>query len=656
MGLFSVIEQVDKRFLKDHFGDNDEGNLYKAACGQLGCATLERRVGADGGDGGGRYIAGDPDDQTYRLTTNEDDPAANTYEDLARLVRTIDGAGLPGGPGRFDSAAFREPVEAIMNARAFLRWAGVNILIGGWDNYFATPSNYFLYNSGRRGDERGFVASPYFTFIPWDYDNSFGVDFFETQWQYTDIVDWPSNTDNYGRENSRGGRSRIPLVQHLLRNRDFLRYHLDHLEHLLDTVFNPAAIAAAIGAGGLWDTVAQAAYLESDSPTASRSPAGSSPTRGLAQRPRAARAAPRGREGRGDRPLRAHAPRQRQTAADRAPPGPPGRRQRRHVPGQPGATAVATGPPPTVAPLRALFQRRVDGDDALLRLARLRFAQAGLAAEVYADTPEQLEWILGFAPSRPHLPVVHLGRGVNLLDGGGRAAVQGFADRFAGRVAGLVVHDKAEMATRTGDLVAGIRELDLPPDGPVLLLEYAAGLELDWFVEVAERLREVPRVGACVDVGHVGIAQARASFSRAHPGLDLAALDPGDGRLPGLAADVEAAVASALSAVLGLLRSLGEVGKPIHLHLHDGHPLIPGLSDHFSFLIRVPVPFDHQGRRSRDLPHPRDPSGRGPPPPWRRRRPVRALARPHQRRADEPLAGRPVRERAARDLRPGRPR
>jgi hypothetical protein len=266
MGLFSVIEQVDKRFLKDHFGDNDEGNLYKAACGQLGCATLERRVGADGGDGGGRYIAGDPDDQTYRLTTNEDDPAANTYEDLARLVRTIDGAGLPGGAGRFDSAAFRESVEAIMNARAFLRWAGVNILIGGWDNYFATPSNYFLYNSGRRGDERGFVASPYFTFIPWDYDNSFGVDFFETQWQYTDIVDWPSNTDNYGRENSGGGRSRIPLVQHLLRNRDFLRYYLDHLEHLLDTVFNPAAIAAAIGTGGLWDTVAQAAYLESDSP------------------------------------------------------------------------------------------------------------------------------------------------------------------------------------------------------------------------------------------------------------------------------------------------------------------------------------------------------------------------------------------------------
>jgi hypothetical protein len=261
---------------------------------------------------------------------------------------------------------------------------------------------------------------------------------------------------------------------------------------------------------------------------------------------------------------------------------------------------VSAEPPPPGPPLRALFQRRVDGDDALLRLARLRFAQAGLAAEVYADTPEQLESVLGFAPSQPHLPVVHLGRHVNLLDDRSRAVVQTFADRFAGRVAGLVVHDKAEMGARTGDLLAGIRELGLPPEGPTLFLEYAAGLELDWFVEVAERLDDVPRAGACVDVGHVGIAQARASFSRAHPGLDLAALDPADARLPELAADVQAAVASALPAVLGLLRSLGRVGKPLHLHLHDGHPLIPGLSDHFSFLTRVPVPFDYQGRRSLD--------------------------------------------------------
>jgi hypothetical protein len=268
MGLFSVIEQVDKRYLKDRFGDNDEGNLYKAACGQLGCATLERRVGPDGHDDGRQYIADRRGDQTYRLMTNRDDPAANTYEDLARLIRVVDGAGLDGGEARFEGAAFRRSVEEVLNVRAFLRWAGVNVLIGSWDNYFATPSNYFLYNSGRRGDERGFMASPYFTFIPWDYDNSFGIDFFDTRWQDTDLVDWAANTGNYGRRNSGGRRSRIPLVQHLLRNRDLLRYYLDHVEFLLDTEVNPDAVAAVIGAGGggLWDRVARSAYLESDTP------------------------------------------------------------------------------------------------------------------------------------------------------------------------------------------------------------------------------------------------------------------------------------------------------------------------------------------------------------------------------------------------------
>jgi hypothetical protein len=264
----------------------------------------------------------------------------------------------------------------------------------------------------------------------------------------------------------------------------------------------------------------------------------------------------------------------------------------------------SSSPTDPVPPLRALFQRRVDGDDALLELARLRFDQAGLAAEVYADTPEQLEWVLGFAPERPHRPVVHLSRQVNLLEPRGRATVETFADRFGGRVAGLVVHDKAAMGQRTGDLVAGLTDLgarlERQSDGPMLFLEYAAGLGLDWFTDVAERLREVPRVGACVDVGHVGIAEARASFSRHRPGLQLTGLQPADPRLPELAADVQAAVASALPAVLFLIRSLGQVGKPFHLHLHDGHPLIPGLSDHVSFLTRVPVPFEHHGRRSLD--------------------------------------------------------
>ena len=265
-GLFSVTEEVDRRFLRDRFGANSRGNLYKAGCGDLGCATLEHRTDSTGDDSGRQYRSVREDDQTYRLRTNEDDAAANSFDDLAAFIRVINAVGLPGGDDRFDTDAFQQAVEQIMNGWSFLRWAGVNLLLGSWDNYFATPSNYYLYNSGLRGAERQFMSTPYFTFIPWDYDNSFGVTYVETQWQYTDIIDWPSSTRVYW--NNRG-TSRLPLVQNLLRNTTFLRYYLDHLEHLLDTEFNPATIRARIApqGGGLWDLISTAAYLESDTPT-----------------------------------------------------------------------------------------------------------------------------------------------------------------------------------------------------------------------------------------------------------------------------------------------------------------------------------------------------------------------------------------------------
>jgi hypothetical protein len=273
-------------------------------------------------------------------------------------------------------------------------------------------------------------------------------------------------------------------------------------------------------------------------------------------------------------------------------------------PGEAGTGETTEG---QVAPgyVHALFQRRVDGDDALLKLAGLRFAQMGAAAEVYAETPDHLEYVLQFVPSHARLPLVHLNRGLNVLHHRDRAVVRGFADRFTGRVAGLVVHDKREMGGQTDRLIAGMRELNARlrerPGGPLVFLEYAAGLDRGWFVEVAERLQDAERVSYCIDVGHIGLRQAAARFGDSHPGLNLKKLGPDDGRVPGLVADIQDAVGSALPHVLDVTRALGRLGKHVHFHLHDGHPLVPGLRDHFSFLTRLPIPFSYQGRRSLDM-------------------------------------------------------
>jgi hypothetical protein len=256
-------------------------------------------------------------------------------------------------------------------------------------------------------------------------------------------------------------------------------------------------------------------------------------------------------------------------------------------------------------PLHALFQRRIDGDDALLRLARLRFEQAGLAAEAYAGSPDELEGLLAFAPAGARPPTVHLSRQIDVLRPADRRAVADFARRFGGRVSGFVVHDRADLPGRLDELEAAAGELSdvLERSGPArLFVEYAAGCEVAEFVETGRRLAGVERVGVCVDTGHVGIREARRHFARARPdaGVDLAALVPDDPRLPDLVGDVQAAVAAGLTAVLELTTALADQGRAAHYHLHDGHPLVRGLADHRGFLTRLPVPFEHRGRRSLD--------------------------------------------------------
>jgi hypothetical protein len=253
-------------------------------------------------------------------------------------------------------------------------------------------------------------------------------------------------------------------------------------------------------------------------------------------------------------------------------------------------------------PVHALFQQRIAGDDALLKLASLRFAQEGLAAEAYADTPGQLDRVLKYVPSHPHLPKVHLNRGLNMLRDRDRSAAEEFAVRFAGRLSGIVVHDHGDMGAQSASLVAALQDLDTrlarSPGAPRLFLEYAAGLEPGWFVEIAEQLKESDRIGCCIDVGHVGIRQASARFARDHPDLSLRSLGPYDERLPSLITDVQNAVAGALPDVLDMTRAIGRLGTHLHFHLHDGHPLVTGLPDHFTFLMRLPIPFSHDGRQS----------------------------------------------------------
>lgn len=256
----------------------------------------------------------------------------------------------------------------------------------------------------------------------------------------------------------------------------------------------------------------------------------------------------------------------------------------------------------------ALFDRRVDGDDALLSLAKLRFEQAGLGAEIYASNAIELESLKRFRPAVAQPLVVHLPRNVNILEGGGRAFVLSMAEAARGSAHALVLHDQAEAASQPdayqsamARIASRLRELERPP---CICVEYAVGLRPDQFHELVERLQPFDRVGACVDIGHVAIAEARRVFAASHAGTDVCSLRAWTPGLRDVMEDVRHAAEAGRWAAVELTARVGKLGKLMHMHLHDGHPLWAGspwgVSDHVSFLEVIPLPFELDGRRGVD--------------------------------------------------------
>jgi len=253
-----------------------------------------------------------------------------------------------------------------------------------------------------------------------------------------------------------------------------------------------------------------------------------------------------------------------------------------------------------------LFEKRIEGDDCLMELARRRFQEAGMGTEMHADTVEHLERTMRFRPSEAAPAIVHLPRDFHLTEEQSQRQIMDFAVRFTGRVWGMVIHDHAAMATRTQDYIAAAWKMDDQlekiPKCPMLFVEYAVGLEPGDFTRFFTAIPDLDRISACIDIGHVGIRMARADYARSHGGEDICSLKSQITRLPEVIADVEAAVSFGSAAVLDLVERITALKKPVHFHLHDCHPLSTfspfGVSDHLSFFAEIPLNFEYRGRRA----------------------------------------------------------
>ena len=153
-GLYLSVEHIDDSFIDRNYTDAS-GNLWKC----IWPADLTYR-GNDAED----YEPYWGDSRPYELMTNKD---IYDYSKLARLIKIID----------------QEPdsLEFVLSIKEALQYLAMNILTGSWDDYRSNINNFYLYHEP---DE------DIFHWIPFDYDNTFGVDWFGIDWSIVDPYEY----------------------------------------------------------------------------------------------------------------------------------------------------------------------------------------------------------------------------------------------------------------------------------------------------------------------------------------------------------------------------------------------------------------------------------------------------------------------------------
>jgi spore coat protein CotH len=202
-GLYTIVESLDKTFLKKTLGE-DNGNLYEFAFdnSEGHIPFIFKYLGSDGS----LYVP-----KPFKPETNEDDTQPQYIE---RLIWTIDQAG---------DAAWRQSMAEYLDLRKFIRHLAIESFLAEEDGITGDygPNNFYFYR---------FKNKNLFQFLPWDKS--------ETFW------DAPSPDYSILRNVENGPEDhRNRLVQRALKDPELWTLYLDTLVECA----NSAALGATTG-------------------------------------------------------------------------------------------------------------------------------------------------------------------------------------------------------------------------------------------------------------------------------------------------------------------------------------------------------------------------------------------------------------------------
>lgn len=203
-GLYISVEHIDEEFIKTRFTYND-GNLYKC----LYPANLNYL-----GSNPDLYKLESGDRRVYEIKINKEE---DDYSDLAHYIDILNNT---------QNTELVCEMDKVFNTYDYLKVIAADILTGNWDGYIYNQNNFYLYHN---------TSTDKFEYIPYDLDNTLGIDWIGRDWGIRNMYDWQQHGDHYR-----------PLYERIMNNQELRDQYTFFIDQLINETLNLDSLILAI--------------------------------------------------------------------------------------------------------------------------------------------------------------------------------------------------------------------------------------------------------------------------------------------------------------------------------------------------------------------------------------------------------------------------
>ncbi len=117
-------------------------------------------------------------------------------------------------------------MDEVFNTYDYLKVIAADILMGNWDGYIYNQNNFYLYHN---------TSTDKIEYIPYDLDNTLGIDWIDRDWGTRNMYDWQQHGDNYR-----------PLYERIMNNQELRDQYTFYMDQLINETLDLDSLILAI--------------------------------------------------------------------------------------------------------------------------------------------------------------------------------------------------------------------------------------------------------------------------------------------------------------------------------------------------------------------------------------------------------------------------